>query len=291
MDERIATSAETLRKRFRKFMAGRTGARQARRALMDIIHGRGWLACVFGGTLRDIALRGASAQFRDIDVVVEGVSTDELATAFGHWPVKRNRFGGLRVVVDGVHFDVWPLHETWAWKSMGIGGAGSLYSSFERLPHTTFLTIEAIAIELFPRESGGRRIHERGFFESLRSRTIELNRPENPFPDLCVARALVTAARLEFTIGPKLVQFLLGTCETVSPLRIVEAQRKHYRHVFFDEKDLASILAQLRLADIAKPAHSFVVPMHRQLEFEFLRPEAIESFWLDQELVAIDLGT
>ena len=62
------------------------------------------------------------------------------------------------------------------------------------MPKTTFLNVEAVAVELNPRPTRSRKLYESGFFEGVATETIEINLEENPFPDLCVARSLLTAA-------------------------------------------------------------------------------------------------
>lgn len=77
------------------------------------------------------------------------------------------------------------------------------------MPKTTFLNVEAAAVELATVHGKSRRIYTHGFFEALADRTLEINFEENPFPALCVVRALITAARLQFLIGPKLSKYLV----------------------------------------------------------------------------------
>lgn len=281
MDELHAQSVETLRRRFRYFLADSGPAKEPRRQLVSRIRSRSWNACVFGGTLRDIAVRGPYTRTRDIDIVVENVSLDEIEATMAGWQCKRNSFGGLRVRVGDEQFDLWPLHETWAWKSLGIGVRDSLYASFELLPKTTFLTVESVAVSLSPERTGGRRIYEHGFFESLGRRVIELNRPENPYPALCIARSLATAMRLGFAVGPRLAKYLVRTFESVTEQQIVQAQRRHYGKVLFGEFELSRIRRQLEIEHREQPGEPIELALGQQLELEFYAPEPVERYLLD----------
>src|SRR5262249_14739947 len=81
--------------------------------------------------------------------------------------------------------------------------------TFEDLPRTTFLDIEAVAVELSPRERGRPRgIAEHGFLEAMRTRTIDINLEPNPFPELCVVRTLALARNLRLSLSSRLVQSL-----------------------------------------------------------------------------------
>src|SRR4051812_48642791 len=63
----------------------------------------------------------------------------------------------------------------------------------KRLPETTFFNLEAIAVDVWPQIGKARSIYsgDDQFFEGIITRTLELNRPENPFPGLCIVRSLV----------------------------------------------------------------------------------------------------
>lgn len=241
----------------------------------------GWDACVFGGTLRDIALRGPYTRTRDIDIVIQGIDIDEIERAMGHWVRRRNTFGGLQLSVAGSLFDIWPLHETWALKHWGIPEASSLFASFEVLPATTYLSVESIAVLLRPDQHEGRTVFERGFFESIESRVVELNRAENPYPALCVARAITTAARLGFRLGPRLTRHVLDLLKSLTLVEVVEAQRRHYRQALFSVSDLDFIVNQLKSYSDREPHSPVAIPSFQQLEWNWTQPEPIEQFVLE----------
>ena len=80
---------------------------------------------------------------------------------------------------------MWPIQDTWAFKERKVAGTG-----FSDYPKTTFLNIEAVAIQLFSKRRQKREIYSKGFFEAIAERTIELNFEENPTPTECIIRAL-----------------------------------------------------------------------------------------------------
>ena len=102
--------------------------------------------------------------------------------------------------------------------------------TFSDLPTTTFFNVEAVAVEIWPKRGHPRRIFsgDDQFFRGITTRTIEINREENPFPELCVVRALVMAANLQWKVGPRLLAYLGKHGDAMSPTDFEAIQEKHY---------------------------------------------------------------
>jgi hypothetical protein len=216
----------------------------AKRHLVQVlreIQQQGWRAFLFGGTLRDLMLGGASIVPRDIDIVVDGVSIERIAAVFGNHVRRRTRFGGLHLNVHGWTFDIWPLSDTWAFQEGFVGLTG-----FASLTRTTFLNVEAAVVELGARRGRRRAVHERGFLDSLRNRVLEVNLEENPFPALCVVRGLITAARLDFKVGPSLARYIRHYGAHVSIDELLAIQSSHYGQVRSSADELRCWIAALR---------------------------------------------
>lgn len=74
---------------------------------------RGWGPILFGGVVRDLIVLGGKYYPRDVDVVLQNATTEELINEFQTREYKLNRFGGLHLNVNRWAFDVWPLEKTW----------------------------------------------------------------------------------------------------------------------------------------------------------------------------------
>jgi len=118
------------------------------------------------------------------------------------------------------------------------------------LPRTTFLNVEGVAVEMTG--SGAGTIHDGGFFEAVLSRTLEINLEPNPSPLQCVVRSLVTAARLKFSLGPRLTRYLATHAAGLSPVDLVEAGRGHYGQHSWDGGTLRAWLESLREWDMTE---------------------------------------
>src|SRR5205823_2395036 len=122
----------------------------------------------------------------------------------------------------------WPLAQTWAFVQDAIA-----VPTFAALPSTTFFNLEAIAVEVWAPPGRARRLYSGNdqFFEGLLSRTLEINREENPFPDLCVVRGLIMSADLNFRIGPGLARYIALHGRHLTPRDLDDIQQRHYgRH-------------------------------------------------------------
>jgi len=167
-------------------------------------------------------LAGPEATPRDIDVVITGPSIAELESEFARFIRRKTRFGGLVMSFAGWRFDVWPLEVTWAFRNHLVNP-----QTVDRLPCTTFLNVEAVALSLHPPRGSG-EIYSCGFFDAIATRTIDVGLEANPFPDLCVLRALITANKLDFALGPRLVSYIASQAPKYGVERLLALQESHY---------------------------------------------------------------
>lgn len=96
------------------------------------------------------------------------------------------------------------------------------------LSKTTFFNVEGVVAELDTSNLQCGSIYEHGFLSGIRSMLLDVNFAENPFPALCIIRALHTAAKSEFTIGRRLATFLAESWQSVSLDDVLHSQQSHY---------------------------------------------------------------
>jgi len=222
-------SIHLLRTLFGHFVNSRAVYRRPLHRFFHELHDAQLSAVVFGGTLRDLVLRGVSEQPRDVDVVVDAQSLESIESLFRNYVKKRTRFGGLHLNVGLWPIDIWALPHTWALRERDRTKV-----TFSDLPGTTFLDVEAVAAEIWPASGHPRQIFESGFFSAIEKRTLGINHAANPFPELCVVRSLLTAARLDFRLASNLVEYVvkIGTELTARDLETI--QTGHYGKVRCD---------------------------------------------------------
>ncbi len=203
-------------------------------------------AVLFGGTLRSLLVsRVFEKRFgrpRDVDVVIAGAPLIYLEERFKELLNRRTRFGGLQLRRGTWQFDVWPVGDTWAFKQGYASPA-----TFAQLPSTTPFNLEAIAVEAWPGEGRSRMVFSGNdqFFDGILSRTIELNRSDSPFPDLTVVRAIVMAAELRFSIGPRLAAYIRDIAPSLTEAGVDEIQLKHYGHSRIESRTVMELVGHV----------------------------------------------
>jgi hypothetical protein len=250
-----------LRRRLSAFIHRSSPWRPALRSLLETTQDRDWTVFVFGGTLRDLLALSPTTIPRDLDLVVGGTTRESLQTTFNRKVVRVNRFGGLHLLIHKLPVDIWTLDSTWAFRERLVHGG-----DFSDLPRTTFLNVEAIAAEFRAQPGRPRTVYSQGFFRGIQERQVEINLEDNPFPALCVVRALLTARRLQFSLGPRLVRFILHHAGQIPFEELEAVQCSHYGRVRIDRHELHILLALMREQASSMKVRPVALPRERQLD-------------------------
>jgi len=209
--------------------------------MRDDARTNGWEAFLFGGVPRTFWISGPSAWVRDFDLVFEDGAFVEMAKFYSSSIVRRNRFGGIKLNINKIEIDAWPLGKTWAFREGLVDEP-----SFVNLPKTTFLNIDSIVVEFAPPPGKSRRLFESGFFRCLRNETLDICLKSNPYPELCAVRSIRLARALGFDFSPQLGQYVLAAIESVSSSAFSRIQQSHYGRIVLDEQDLSGVADRLR---------------------------------------------
>ena len=222
----LESDRSLLRRRLGRFIHSSARGRQPLADLLSRFARPQWDALVFGGFLRDLMLFAGRAIPRDIDLVVQSSEPAGLSKALSGYLRRRTRFGGYVLGNKGWRLDVWPIEQTWALREGLIDSVGP-----EGLVRSTFLNLEAVAVSLRSRGRGGRRVYDHGFFEGVRDRLLDINLEENPYPELCIVRSLITAASLNFGLSMRLVGYIDTHSRSIGVDSLLEVQERHYGFV------------------------------------------------------------
>ncbi|MEM6814168.1 MAG: hypothetical protein AAF600_07195 [Bacteroidota bacterium] len=221
----LETSFENdLRDRFREYLKNlpRTKNKKVIYSLFQKLKKLELDLYLFGGFPKDIYFKKYKAIPRDIDLVVLQNNLNGLLDEFKDYRIEKSRFGGIKIKYEGIDVDIWPLAKTWAFENGNIP-----LSNVDSLSKTTFLNIESIAIELYPKENT-RKIVTDGFLDATKEKVLELNLQDNPFPELNIARALYSAKRLKYTFGPKLMEFISASLKRHDEDEILQIYERKY---------------------------------------------------------------
>lgn len=174
---------------------------------------------LYGGVLRDLALFGKRGFNSDIDVVVEG-NWQNCAKYIESFGAKENKFGGLRLVIDGWPIDIWHAPETWAVKKGLVD-----YKGISSLTETTILNWDAILMNWRTKNF----VCKTNYLEELRSRTLNVLLTENPNPlgmAVRVFRHLCIKDAKKITISA--AKYLASCTQRYSFQELKDAELKSY---------------------------------------------------------------
>ena len=224
-DLQIEFLKKTIRNRLSEFMSNKSVWRYhpVHGVLLDIYQ-CGEPAFLCGGAVRDILLHGQKFAPRDLDIILEYLSENKIETLLKTYPSRRTKFGGISIKVLDWNLDIWPLMETWAFKERLVRGI-----CFANFPETTFLNIDAVAIELFTKRGQARKIYSKGFFEAILNKTIDINFEENPYPAVCIVKSLANALRLRFRLSRRLAEYVVRHSERIDTEELASIYRKRYQ--------------------------------------------------------------
>jgi acetolactate synthase regulatory subunit len=261
---------QTLRDRFSTFVSRRENRPAALSEVIRFVRQRGLSVFAFGGTPRGVLHQGGFYRPRDLDLVFEDDHFEFFESAFDNFVQRRNSYGGLRLRIKDMAVDAWPLSATWAFRT-GI----CTNPSFEKLPHTTFLNVDALVVELSPGKGKSRRIYEAGFFSAWKRKVLEINLRENPHPAVCVARTLSICRRFGFQMSHALATYLWEALTNLPMNDVVNSQVNHYGYIEFPADNLISI--RQSLADYLSTSSLLPLALFHQMEFPFREESAANN--------------
>lgn len=149
---------------------------------------------VLGGAIRDWTLGKPP---RDIDIVIDCPASN-LEWLEDKYKAERNRFKGYYLLVGGVEFDIWALDTTWALRK-----EKSLNRSLDKIPNTVFLTMDAIGYRLDTKET-----IDSGFAKTFETKQLDIVFEPNPFPFMCVTRALLGMVKYDLSPTNNLIRYI-----------------------------------------------------------------------------------
>lgn len=156
---------------------------------------RAFQTAIFGGAVRDWLLKKTP---RDIDIVVDCSAKElEFLKSFN---AQKNRFGGYYLKIGGIEFDIWNLESTWAFKN------DSQFSGKKTLTHlteTVFFNIDGL-IYLLPQKW----TIDSSFTKAMCTKILDIVYEPNPFPFLCVSKALIALVKYDLTASDYLKRYI-----------------------------------------------------------------------------------
>lgn len=173
-----------------------------------------------GGAVRDLAERKTP---RDYDIIVDS-SDAGFEAVFAGRPYQRNRFGGYKLHVDGIEFDIWGIENNWAFRE-------SLFvPHFENIPKGAFFNFDALCFHLH-----WQSLECTAFKEAMESQMLDILLDDaavrkNPTPEVNVVRAWVIHKTRGLQLSDRVRKYIHEWCANAENPRekLLQAERKHY---------------------------------------------------------------
>lgn len=213
-----------------------------------------WSIFAFGGVPRGLVEYGARYIPRDLDLVFDDASFEEFTREFSEKVTRRTRFGGLHLFLSGLNVDAWPLSATWAFREKLVKQV-----NFESLPKTTFLNLDGIVIQFATSQGRARAVYASGLEKAKESKTLDIELLPNPFPPLCVIRAIRLADARLLPLAPRLAEYCFQELSNRDLSEFVDTQISHYKSLFYTVDSLKRIRLQLEKHINQTPLFSFFV--------------------------------
>lgn len=153
---------------------------------------------VFSGLIRNFLL--GYLNNRDIDLVI--LDTPHLKLPYSLFKdvyIKKNKFGGYKILIDELTIDVWDIERTWGIIEERM--RASVYSLID----TAFFNFSAIAYDYHM----GKFIISDEFEEFYTTHVMEVVYERNPKKETCIVNALYYADKYEFIIGNSLRKWIV----------------------------------------------------------------------------------
>lgn len=156
---------------------------------------------LIGGVLREFLDHGTISNLRDIDIIVDIRNRDLWNETLTKYALRCNRFGGYKLVCDGLLIDTWPVEQTWAFREKIINCSPNEYISM--LPETVFLNIDGIIYD-WTQE----KWEDTKYRQALASKTLDVVLAPNPQVLLNIVRTFVLKHRYSLCLSSELKRII-----------------------------------------------------------------------------------
>jgi hypothetical protein len=171
------------------------------RSIVHRLRGAGFTAVVVGGWARDVLLDTTP---HDIDMVVVGAGRGQIEDALPP-AARRTAFGGLSFAYGALEIDLWSLDATYLIRRF------DLKPRLEVLMRVIDFNINTILFT--PGQFASQPIaFEAGAMEAIKKREIDFNCGVLVLPVAQVSRLAYFAAKLGFTLAPRVKRFMREQC-------------------------------------------------------------------------------
>lgn len=196
---------------------------------------------LFGGVIREYIDNKFDNMPRDFDLVfnkkVKDTDLERLLDGFDH---RKNRFGGYKLTLDSLEFDIWEIEDTWAFKEKKVRCKKRNYVS--GLQKTVFLNIDSIVYSLY-RE----KLYGDNYKKAMEEKTLDIILEENPYIELNFLRAIIFKVKYDMGLSERLAENIAGYIRSTKNYldELYRIQISHYNYEKVSRSDLNTQLDEI----------------------------------------------
>lgn len=178
---------------------------------------------VVGGTIRDLVIKKKSP--RDIDLIID--TNEDLGRILCDYQhVILNRFGGYKITIDNLEFDIWRMNEHWAFREK------LLEQKQNNLKYSTFLNFDSIFYNF-----KSKKFDSDIFNNCLNNKLLEITIDEdryirnNPTKEINIIRMMNIVNEWDLKLGDNCSMYISKWMEenNNSVEKLYQSQFKHYK--------------------------------------------------------------
>lgn len=172
---------------------------------------------IFSGVIKNFLL--GFLEHRDLDLVISHKHKLQFhigkLLSLGLSEIRRNKFNGVKLVLDHMEVDIWRIEDT-----MGIVDM-QLLSTPENLLKTCFFNFSSIVYDY----NEYRFIYGEDFCKFLLTRELDVVYEENPFVESCIVSTFYYAEKYELSVSKKLCDWIRVHYEEGMDFQKVQVKR------------------------------------------------------------------
>jgi hypothetical protein len=181
----------------------------------------------FGGSIRDYYFYNEYRDMpRDFDIAIkiDSYKLSVLDKFISGYSYRKNRFGGYKVQIEKLEFDIWNLENTWAFRE------SILKVKEQNLIKSVFLSVDGIAYNF-----NNDTLYDDELKKSIENKVINIVLKENPQKELNLLRALVFKKKYKLEFSKDLIeeyrQSIKNNCNFHEELHKLQFSHYHCEHL------------------------------------------------------------
>jgi hypothetical protein len=190
---------------------------------------------IFSGVIKNFLL--GFLEHRDLDLVVSHKHKLSFhigkLLGLGLSEIKRNKFNGVKLVLDNMEVDIWRIEDT-----MGIVDM-RLFPTPENLLKTCFFNFSSIVYDY----NNSRFIYGEDFCKFLLTRELDVIYEKNPFVESCIVSTFYYAEKYELSVSKKLCDWIRFHYE--EGMDFQKVQQKRFGTCFLSNLIISKIIKLL----------------------------------------------